>query len=180
MANYKGNPKPQYEGMTEEEKQKAYWRNSYEKHKEKRRAEGRLQSKRYREENREVVLEKKLDQWLRLNFKKSSAWYDHVLIQQGGHCALCNNVPSGRRFQVDHDHNCCRTDNTHRKTCGKCTRGLLCEKCNTTLGYLEQTLRDALVFPMLGKSDSWTARALKYIIHYERKMPCSDSVITEA
>jgi len=167
MGNPKGNPKPQYEGMIPEQRKSAYWKNSYEKHKVKRQAEGRVQAKKYRTENREIVLEKKLDQWLRDNFKRTSEWYVETLLGQNGHCALCDRVPTTRRFQVDHDHDCCPTDKSHRKTCGKCIRGLLCEPCNTDLGRLERTLKDAFFIIKLGKEDSWTAKALRYLAKWK-------------
>ena len=47
--------------------------------------------------------------------------YSALLQAQGGHCALCPNVPKTRRLHVDHDH-----------ATGK-VRGLLCHRCNRTL-----------------------------------------------
>jgi hypothetical protein len=124
-------------------------------------------TKKYREDNSEVVLSKKKTQWLITNFKRTDEWYEETLAYQGGHCALCDSIPEGRRFQVDHDHTCCPTDRAHsRKTCGKCIRGLLCEGCNTRLGYLELFLEDAMVFPYLVRSTSWTSKALKYLKKY--------------
>jgi hypothetical protein len=61
--------------------------------------------------------------------------YRARLETQGGKCAVCRvDAPTDfrtRRFHVDHDHACCPTSS---KTCGKCTRGLLCHACNTGLG----------------------------------------------
>ena len=174
MSRAEGNPKPQYAGMSPEEKKSAYWKNSYEKHKDKRQAEGRAQAKKYRVEHKEEVLKKKLNQWLRDVFKKSTEWYEETLKSQDGHCALCPTEPSGRRLQVDHDHKCCpsRREGT-RKTCGECVRGLLCEACNTRLGHLEIFMSEALVIPKagtiktLGQPETWTTRALRYIAQYE-------------
>lgn len=51
--------------------------------------------------------------------------YDAILRAQGGRCALCRCLPQrGRRFAVDH----CHTT--------KALRGLLCDKCNTALGLM--------------------------------------------
>lgn len=61
-------------------------------------------------------------------------WDDYVamLERQGGGCAICRcTEPGGRgRWHVDHDHRCC----PGIYTCGKCIRGLLCNRCNLTLG----------------------------------------------
>lgn len=50
---------------------------------------------------------------------------------QGG-CALCDRTEPGRKgWVVDHDHACCPGD----KSCESCRRGVLCQWCNTALGY---------------------------------------------
>lgn len=37
--------------------------------------------------------------------------------------------------RIDHDPKCCPAG---KKSCGKCTRGLLCNRCNRVLGLLEK------------------------------------------
>jgi hypothetical protein len=101
-------------------------------------------------------------------YSTSVEWYRDKLIEQRGLCAMCSHLNHSRRgelhrLQVDHDHQCC---DLKTKSCGKCLRGLLCETCNVNLSYLEEVLADALVFPFLGKDQSWTARALKYLQKY--------------
>lgn len=61
--------------------------------------------------------------------------YDRMLASQDGRCAACgvHHSTLKRRLQVDHDHTCCPA----RTSCGKCVRGLLCHKCNTTLGMVD-------------------------------------------
>lgn len=56
-----------------------------------------------------------------------------MLRVQAGRCAICRQMPSAesRGLHVDHDHSCCTS---HAKSCGKCVRALLCDKCNTGLG----------------------------------------------
>lgn len=164
MGNPYGHPKPQYEGLSQKEKQAAYNKACYEKHKEERQTYGREYSKEYREKNADTILPKKRNQWLLVNFQRTPEWYEETLVSQGGHCALCESTPEGRRFQVDHNHDCCPTDKTHRKTCGKCVRGLLCEACNTRLGYLEQLLNEAT--SVVPKWDTWLENAILYLKKY--------------
>lgn len=52
--------------------------------------------------------------------------YDAMLFAQDGHCKICPAGPGARRLAVDHDH-----------VTGK-VRGLLCPKCNSSLGWMEQ------------------------------------------
>jgi hypothetical protein len=175
MSRAEGNPKPQYADVPADKKTAAYSKACYEKNKEERQRQGRLQAAAYREKYPDRVRQTKRNQWLSQNFKRTSEWYEETLVSQGGHCALCEAVPSeGKRFQIDHDHSCCPTDKTHRKTCGKCIRGLLCEGCNTFLGHLERLMRDFINYDnaevYLRNSvvpDSWTHKALQYLKSYK-------------
>ena len=54
--------------------------------------------------------------------------YEHLLVQQKGRCAICNEEPKGRPLAVDHNH---ATD---------AVRGLLCGKCNRALGELRDNI----------------------------------------
>lgn len=53
--------------------------------------------------------------------------YNDLLTKQGGVCAICKGLPSKsfRWFAVDHDHQT------------GLVRGLLCQRCNGGLGYIE-------------------------------------------
>ena len=55
--------------------------------------------------------------------------YEEMLEKQGGHCAACPRTPDQEKhgvLHVDHDH---KTD---------AVRGLLCQRCNTGLGLLNE------------------------------------------
>lgn len=62
----------------------------------------------------------------------TEADYDRLLAAQGGVCAGCLEPPGERRLAIDHDHKCC----PGQTACGGCVRGLLCTRCNTSLGRL--------------------------------------------
>lgn len=64
-------------------------------------------------------------------YKMSVEEYDTMLAAQGGHCLFCTATvgAKGRRLHVDHDHK------TNR------VRGLLCGKCNTSIGRFEVLVR---------------------------------------
>jgi hypothetical protein len=73
-----------------------------------------------------------VDQYLKYKFGFGIEKFREMLAAQGGVCALCLRPAKGkRRLSVDHDHACCPGEG---KTCGKCVRGLVCQRCNTVLG----------------------------------------------
>lgn len=58
--------------------------------------------------------------------------YDALIEQQAGRCAICNEAQRDR-LCVDHDHRCCPGP----RSCGRCVRGLLCQRCNLMLAFVE-------------------------------------------
>lgn len=59
--------------------------------------------------------------------------YRQRLIDQGNACASCGDefLEGSREIHIDHDHACC----PEGRSCGKCTRALLCRRCNQTVGF---------------------------------------------
>ena len=55
------------------------------------------------------------------------------LAQQNNRCLICFKEISLETLNIDYDHKCC----PETPTCGKCTRGLLCTRCNILLGFFE-------------------------------------------
>ena len=63
--------------------------------------------------------------------------YLKMLDDQGGVCYTCHRTENGvhyKQLSVDHDHNCCPGS----RSCGKCSRKLLCHQCNSILGMLDE------------------------------------------
>jgi hypothetical protein len=79
--------------------------------------------------------EKAKDLRLKRTYNLTLRQYNLMLKKQKGVCAICGNPPKKISLAVDHDHLCCKKP----PTCGKCTRGLLCFRCNKmVLGRLER------------------------------------------
>lgn len=80
--------------------------------------------------------EKVRERGIRRKYGLSIDEYNRLLSSQGGGCAICGDKPdpSKKVFAVDHDHSCCPS---YERTCGKCVRGILCSRCNTSIGMFE-------------------------------------------
>lgn len=62
--------------------------------------------------------------------------YEQMVESQNDRCAICgtDEIDCNRsQWCVDHDHSCCPT----AKSCYKCRRGLLCNRCNRALGLFK-------------------------------------------
>jgi hypothetical protein len=77
---------------------------------------------------------KRADRLMRY-FSMTVDQYDTMYAAQGGLCAICK-APETKQHRgrgvvqslsVDHDHRCCPE---RSRSCGKCVRGLLCDRCN--------------------------------------------------
>ena len=82
-------------------------------------------------------------------FSTTQADMAAMLDKQGHACPLCDAPISLEAAHIDHDHRCCPGQNS----CGHCIRGLLCPKCNQTLGFFEGRARKS----------GWLDRALRWI-----------------
>ena len=89
-----------------------------------------IRTKKWRTENKNRVQ----DIGRAYNYKMSPEQFKALTAKQEDKCALCG-VSFTRSIKpyIDHAHECCPT----QKTCGKCTRGIVCNACNTMLGRLE-------------------------------------------
>ena len=108
---------------------------------EKYRACSREAQKRYRNKLREAGLLSQQDRRQKVWHRFRLTWeqYTALLAEQGGLCAVCKKpeTDNGKfKLSVDHDHACCKG----RHSCGKCIRGLLCNRCNRALGLLGDSL----------------------------------------
>ena len=83
--------------------------------------------KEYRKKYSEIIKIKKRDYVLRKTYGLSTEEYNKIFEKQNGKCAICNKHQSelSRPLNVDHCHN------TNK------IRDLLCDRCNLTVGYVE-------------------------------------------
>jgi len=84
--------------------------------------------------------------------------YEDLLTSQNAVCAICGQAETvanvsgtGWALSIDHDHNCCPQA---RRSCGKCVRGLLCDRCNRAIGAFSDSIpliKNALEYLSRGK-----------------------------
>lgn len=102
-------------------------------------------------------------------FNKTPEWYANRLAQQENCCAICRQPErfkkngKTQRLGVDHDHGCC----PGRKSCGKCIRGLLCNRCNILLTHLERFVAEGI---RAEHTSGWTRAAIEYLGKWQ--VPC--------
>jgi hypothetical protein len=63
--------------------------------------------------------------------------YTEMVERANGRCESCGDEFGSAKPHIDHDHSCCPAGN---KGCGKCIRGLLCQRCNLGLGHFRDEL----------------------------------------
>jgi hypothetical protein len=61
--------------------------------------------------------------------------YFELERNQNSVCKICGGKDK-KRLAVDHNHSCCNS----YPACGKCVRGLLCSRCNKTLGMVKDDI----------------------------------------
>jgi hypothetical protein len=139
------------------EKVKGYVRKANRKYYEAHKEQEKARSKAWRLANPE-----KYKVWAEKNKEKrraASRKFEYNLLpeefeakfkEQDGKCPIC--LAPLENPDVDHDHSCC----PQRKTCGKCTRGLLCHGCNTALG-------------LFNESEEILQRAIQYVNQYKKE-----------
>jgi hypothetical protein len=69
------------------------------------------------------------------NLKKKNLTVEQYMDmsnRQNHVCMICKKPDPDKRLSIDHNHSCC----PGITSCGKCIRGLLCSKCNKTLGMV--------------------------------------------
>lgn len=74
--------------------------------------------------------------WYRVlqDFNLDRSDYLDRLERQGGACAICQALPpEGEFLCIDHSHDCCPQAG---RSCGECVRGLLCNECNSAIGFM--------------------------------------------
>jgi hypothetical protein len=93
------------------------------------------QYKKWKNKNRQKYLNSTTNSGLKTRYGIGLEEYERLLLKQNNCCKICKTTTPGRkgvkRFAIDHCHNT-----------GK-IRGLLCSKCNTAIGLLNE---DPLLF----------------------------------
>lgn len=89
------------------------------------------------------------------NFGTTRQYLQVLLEEQNHRCAICRtDQPGGKwnTFHVDHDHGCCPEGG---RSCGKCIRQYLCNRCNQLLGLARDEKR--VLLAAVEYLDKWEA-----------------------
>lgn len=73
--------------------------------------------------------------WRWQRYTLTADQFDALLIQQKNLCAICH-LPLGAHPVIDHDHTCCNDS----RSCGRCIRGLVHQRCNVLLGLANENI----------------------------------------
>lgn len=76
--------------------------------------------------------------WIQKKYNITPKQYEDMLMRQNYKCAVtgCGTSAFTETLAVDHDHSCCPENG---RSCGNCIRGLLCSRCNMTLGMVRDS-----------------------------------------
>lgn len=82
-----------------------------------------------------------------VRYNLSKAEVEQMYAEQANKCAACGSEEppdptSGQVLRIDHDHACCPGKT---RSCGKCVRGLLCNRCNIVAGAMENPVTPLVV-----------------------------------
>jgi hypothetical protein len=128
-----------------------------------RRENGKLRSEKYYRENREKIIAKA--------HRLSEEQYEFLIDSQDGTCFFCQRAQAS--ICVDHDHDCCN----EKFGCPECIRGVLCQACNSRLGWYETNRElfekyiDKLPISFLHNHAHWAVRHEKLIHQYLARRP---------
>lgn len=71
------------------------------------------------------------------NYNLTPELFDLMFAEQGFVCKSCKADNPGKgqeNWSIDHDHACCPQ---RKGCCGKCIRGIICNGCNSAIGYAQ-------------------------------------------
>jgi len=102
--------------------------------------------------------------------KKYSPWYRQKFEEQSGACAICRKIVE-ETLCLDHWHDCENPRHTRKHEplleC-ECSRGLLCNDCNFSVGYQERMMRSMTTIPDF-RPDTWERKCVDYLVYYGLK-----------